>query len=57
MNSFNTDAETKRIIQKYRGQDLKIMTFNQSRFPRIEKESLLPVANDPIGKNEDWYFI
>ena len=55
MNSFNTDQETKRIIQKYRGQGLKIMTFNQSRFPRIQKESLLPMPTDPVGKNGDWY--
>ncbi|KAH6563542.1 hypothetical protein BSLG_009326 [Batrachochytrium salamandrivorans] len=55
MNSFNTDEETKRIIQKYTGQQLKIMTYNQSRAPRIEKESLLPLSKDPVGKNGDWY--
>ena len=43
MNSFNTDEETRRIIQKYKGHSVKIMTFNQSRFPRISKESLTPV--------------
>lgn len=32
MNSFNTDSDTQRIIQKYTAQDLKIMTFNQSRY-------------------------
>ncbi|KAI8907231.1 UTP--glucose-1-phosphate uridylyltransferase family [Gorgonomyces haynaldii] len=55
MNSFNTDVETKRIIQKYRSQGLSIMTFNQSRFPRIKKESLLPISQDPVGQNADWY--
>ncbi|KAI8924595.1 UTP--glucose-1-phosphate uridylyltransferase-domain-containing protein [Entophlyctis helioformis] len=55
MNSFNTDEETKRITQKYSGQQLKIHTFNQSRFPRIEKESLLPLCKDPVGKTGDWY--
>nr|KAJ3405916.1 UTP-glucose-1-phosphate uridylyltransferase [Polyrhizophydium stewartii] len=55
MNSFNTDDETKRIIQKYTGQQLKIMTFNQSRVPRIEKESLLPLPKDPVGKISEWY--
>ena len=55
MNSFNTDDETKRIIQKYTGQQLKILTFNQSRFPRIEKESLLPLPKDPVGKTGDWF--
>jgi UTP--glucose-1-phosphate uridylyltransferase len=55
MNSFNTDSDTNRIIQKYRDHDLKIHCFNQSRFPRIQKESLLPLTSDPVGKNEDWY--
>lgn len=43
MNSFNTDEETNKIIQKYTGHDVKLMTFNQSRFPRILKETLTPV--------------
>ncbi|KAI8899680.1 UTP--glucose-1-phosphate uridylyltransferase-domain-containing protein [Globomyces pollinis-pini] len=55
MNSFNTDVDTDRIIQKYSGQDLNILTFNQSRFPRIAKDSQLPVAKDPVGSNGDWY--
>ena len=54
MNSFNTDADTERIIQKYTAQDLKIMTFNQSRFPRIQKESHLPVPQDHIGNAGEW---
>lgn len=55
MNSFNTDAETSKIIQKYKGHQVQIMTFNQSRFPRVTKDSLLPVPNDATGKNGDWY--
>jgi UTP--glucose-1-phosphate uridylyltransferase len=55
MNSFNTDQETIRIIQKYKGSELDILTFNQSRYPRIQKDSLMPVPNDPVGKNGDWY--
>ncbi|KAJ3367032.1 UTP-glucose-1-phosphate uridylyltransferase [Allomyces javanicus] len=47
MNSFNTDDETKRIVQKYMGHQLSILTFNQSRFPRISKDSLLPCPNHP----------
>lgn len=55
MNSFNTDEDTARIIKKYEGHNIDIMTFNQSRYPRVHKDSLLPVprsAQSPIG---DWY--
>ncbi|KAI9012910.1 UTP--glucose-1-phosphate uridylyltransferase family [Gaertneriomyces semiglobifer] len=55
MNSFNTDAETKRIIQKYAGHKIQILTFNQSRFPRISKESLLPVPQSPDAPVSNWY--
>merc|ERR1712200_17285 len=44
MNSFNTDEETMKIIRKYSGFKVTIRTFNQSRFPRINKESLMPIA-------------
>ena len=46
MNSFNTDEETHKIIKKYAGFKVEILTFNQSCFPRINKESLMPVAKD-----------
>ncbi|XP_037545931.1 UTP--glucose-1-phosphate uridylyltransferase isoform X2 [Nematolebias whitei] len=58
MNSFNTDEDTKKIMQKYTHHRVKIHTFNQSRFPRINKESLLPVATSMgmSGENEEaWY--
>lgn len=55
MNSFNTDSETNRIIQKYSGQQLNILTFNQSRFPRIEKETLLPVPQTPHSSISEWF--
>ncbi|XP_023235569.1 UTP--glucose-1-phosphate uridylyltransferase-like isoform X1 [Centruroides sculpturatus] len=56
MNSFNTDEDTQKVLRKYRGFRIKIYTFNQSRYPRINRESLLPMANsisevDP----EVWY--
>ena len=46
MNSFNTDEETHKIIKKYSGFRVRILTFNQSRYPRINKESLMPIATD-----------
>uniref|UniRef100_A0AAZ3PZ34 UTP--glucose-1-phosphate uridylyltransferase n=1 Tax=Oncorhynchus tshawytscha TaxID=74940 RepID=A0AAZ3PZ34_ONCTS len=58
MNSFNTDEDTKKILQKYTHHRVHIHTFNQSRYPRINKESLLPVAKD-LGMHGDhadaWY--
>ncbi|GIY47194.1 UTP--glucose-1-phosphate uridylyltransferase [Caerostris extrusa] len=44
MNSFNTDEETHKVLPKYRGLRIKIYTFNQSRYPRLNKESLLPIG-------------
>ncbi|XP_072030967.1 UTP--glucose-1-phosphate uridylyltransferase-like isoform X1 [Amphiura filiformis] len=58
MNSFNTDEDTKKILRKYNACQVNIHTFNQSRYPRINKESLLPIAKDwsTNGDNlESWY--
>jgi UTP--glucose-1-phosphate uridylyltransferase len=55
MNSFNTDDETKKIVKKYEGSNLSILTFNQSRFPRISKDSLLPIARDPYSTKSHWF--
>lgn len=46
MNSFNTDEDTEKIIRKYKGFQVKIFTFNQSCFPRISRDSMLPIAKD-----------
>ena len=43
MNSFNTDQDTKKVVQKYNGQ-LDIITFQQNRFPRLRRDSLLPLV-------------
>ncbi|KAJ3334168.1 UTP-glucose-1-phosphate uridylyltransferase [Blyttiomyces sp. JEL0837] len=55
MNSFNTDQETSRIIQKYSSHSVQLMTFNQSRFPRVEKESLLPLPKSYNADISMWY--
>ncbi|RKP15337.1 UTP--glucose-1-phosphate uridylyltransferase family [Piptocephalis cylindrospora] len=56
MNSFNTDRETKRIVRKYTDHNVRIKTFNQSRYPRISKDSLLPVPrNHRSGTVTEWY--
>lgn len=57
MNSFNTDEDTHKIIRKYNNLRVRILTFNQSRYPRINKESLMPVAKDIRTESdiEAWY--
>ncbi|KAJ8962550.1 hypothetical protein NQ318_000942 [Aromia moschata] len=57
MNSFNTDEDTEKIIRKYRNLQIEIHTFNQSCYPRISRDSLMPVAKSAyIHKNlEAWY--
>jgi len=58
MNSFNTNQDTKKIIQKYANHDLNILTFDQSRFPRFGKETMSPLPtkyNDPNYKWSPFY--
>lgn len=46
MNSFNTDEDTQKVVRKYKGLQVEIHTFNQSCYPRISRDSLLPVARN-----------
>ncbi|KUJ22764.1 UTP-glucose-1-phosphate uridylyltransferase [Mollisia scopiformis] len=55
MNSFNTDVDTSNIIKKYEGHNIDILTFNQSRYPRILKDSLLPAPKSFKSPISDWY--
>jgi len=55
MNSFNTDEETKKIIKKYEGSNVTVLTFNQSRFPRISKDTLLPLPKEYEAAKTQWY--
>jgi len=57
MNSFNTDEETNKIINKYNHIKVKIFTFNQSRYPRIDRDNLLPIAKSAAYNSgvESWY--
>ena len=48
MNSFNTDEDTRKILPKYRGLNVRVHSFNQSRYPRINKESYAPIAHTII---------
>ena len=55
MNSFNTDEDTQNIIKKYEGHNIDILTFNQSRYPRVLKDSLLPAPKRYDSQLSDWY--
>ena len=55
MTSFNTHEDTLRIIKKYANQQLRITTFNQSRYPRISKETLLPCPKSAHDDKKHWY--
>ena len=55
MTSFNTHEDTLRIIKKYANQQLRITTFNQSRYPRIYKETLLPCPHSADDDKKHWY--
>jgi len=56
MNSFNTHEETAKVLQKYSHVPVQIYSFNQSKFPRVDRETLLPVAtNISSSENECWY--
>ncbi|TFY70986.1 hypothetical protein EVG20_g2007, partial [Dentipellis fragilis] len=55
MTSFNTHDDTLRIIKKYANQQLRITTFNQSRYPRILKDTLLPAPKTADDDKKNWY--
>ena len=55
MTSFNTEEDTLRIIKKYANRPVKITTFNQSRYPRLLRDSLLPFAKNVQDGRAAWY--
>ncbi|CAF0752524.1 unnamed protein product [Didymodactylos carnosus] len=56
MNSFNTHEETEKVLQKYFHVSVKIYNFNQSKHPRIDRETMLPIAKSITNsENECWY--
>ncbi|KAK4885085.1 hypothetical protein RN001_001356 [Aquatica leii] len=57
MNSFNTDEDTEKVLRKYKNLNVEIHSFNQSCYPRINKETLLPIARSSYYEDdlEAWY--
>jgi len=48
MNSFSTDHDTKKIIEQY-NDNLTIQTFQQNEFPRLRRDSLMPLNREEFG--------
>lgn len=55
MNSFNTDNDTAHLIKKYSANRIRIRSFNQSKFPRVLRDSLLPVPQSYNDQLDSWY--
>ncbi|CAJ0940994.1 unnamed protein product, partial [Mesorhabditis belari] len=56
MNSFNTDDDTQKLLKKYANVKVSVISFCQSRYPRINKETLMPIAKDMgTADMEAWY--
>lgn len=55
MNSFNTHDDTQAILKKYATSRLWIETFNQSRYPRIVKDTLTPLPRSHDSPLGEWY--
>eukprot|EP01130_Rhizamoeba_saxonica_P010927 TRINITY_DN4512_c0_g1_i1.p1 TRINITY_DN4512_c0_g1~~TRINITY_DN4512_c0_g1_i1.p1 ORF type:complete len:509 (-),score=109.02 TRINITY_DN4512_c0_g1_i1:33-1526(-) len=55
MNSFNTHEDTTTLLERYESMDISIIPFNQSKYPRVNADSLLPTASTPTDDNEHWY--
>lgn len=54
MNSFNTHEDTEKIKHRYEHR-VSLHMFEQSKFPRISKESLCPLANSVNSPHSCWY--
>lgn len=54
MNSFYTHEDTQKIRPKYERR-VKLYMFVQSCYPRLDRETLRPLAQSPQSKAECWY--
>lgn len=55
MTSFNTQEDTLRVIKKYANQQVRITTFNQSRYPRLAEKTMLPCPDHAEAHKSAWY--
>ncbi|EEB07097.1 UTP-glucose-1-phosphate uridylyltransferase [Schizosaccharomyces japonicus yFS275] len=55
MNSFATDSETVQYIKKYRGHSIDLSTFEQSRYPKVFRDTKVPVPTSSTSSQKEWY--
>ncbi|EFA86771.1 UDP-glucose pyrophosphorylase [Heterostelium album PN500] len=55
MNSFKTDQQTNKIIEKYKSHRVTVKTFVQSKFPKMYKDTLNVVPKASSSSEKDWY--
>jgi UTP--glucose-1-phosphate uridylyltransferase len=55
MNSFNTHDDTQKIVEKYANSNIEIHTFNQSQYPRLVVEDLMPLPSKGNTSKDGWY--
>ncbi|XP_078178304.1 UTP--glucose-1-phosphate uridylyltransferase-like isoform X1 [Carex rostrata] len=55
MNSFNTNEDTQKILEKYATTDIEIHTFNQSKYPRLVVDDFMPFPCKGRTGKDGWY--
>lgn len=57
MNSFNTDDDTENVLANLRNPNIFLYSFLQSCYPRIAKDTLMPIASTSDIKDfyDAWY--
>ncbi|KAF9051209.1 UTP-glucose-1-phosphate uridylyltransferase [Hymenopellis radicata] len=55
MTSLHTEQDTMQIITKYANQDIRITSFNQSRYPRLYSDTNLPLPQHAKDDSRHWY--
>uniref|UniRef100_A0A0N5A7E2 UTP--glucose-1-phosphate uridylyltransferase n=1 Tax=Parastrongyloides trichosuri TaxID=131310 RepID=A0A0N5A7E2_PARTI len=56
MNSFNTDDDTKKLLKKYATVRCEVHSFCQSKYPRIDKETLMPIGKNLSENDNEVYY-
>ena len=52
MNSFNTHADIEEIEKRYKN-EVCLFMFNQSKFPRLSRETLRPIPTSGNSPDEE----
>ncbi|KAJ3969631.1 UTP--glucose-1-phosphate uridylyltransferase family, partial [Lentinula raphanica] len=55
MTSFKTQYDTIKVIKRYVNDPVRILTFNQSRFPRFFRDTMLPCPKTAEDESRTWY--